>query len=367
MSIHRGDTTILNENVGKCESLLELKEILNRNNEYHYEWKQYINRLVEKNHVNYTQMAAICHSSRNTVKRWCREGVVPQNRHTLIKIALGFRLDLDETNELLQYYGKYPKLYAKTMEDAICIFLLCHKDEEQGDLYELYMKIHTMLLEKISDEHWKETVLKDVDTIILEGGIKTQKTLEDFENFILEKYDSFRTSFQKLIDFIELFIKSKEENMHRFSEHNQLDFSYEKMISQLKKHRGYPDRIKLILLGVHLNMSVEYINTMLSLAYMAPMCAKDNLECIIMYVVESAYTNNPAYTIESAMVLKYYEGNAQIQKKCRKILENYWSTDDKYWCDMRGEKNNSFNENISSYLKDVLEQLQWEDDIFRYL
>ena len=91
MSIHRGDTAILNESVGKCENLSELKEILNRNNEYHYEWKQYINKLVEKNHVNYVQMAKICHSSRNTVKKWCREGVIPQNRQPFLKIPFGIR------------------------------------------------------------------------------------------------------------------------------------------------------------------------------------------------------------------------------------------------------------------------------------
>ena len=156
MSIHRGDTAMLNESVGKCENLSELKEILNRNNEYHYEWKQYINKLVEKNHVNYVQMAKICHSSRNTVKKWCREGVIPQNRQTFLKIAFGFRLNLEETNELLQYYGKYPRLYAKTMEDAICIFLLSHKDEETGDLYLIYQKMHDMVLDKMQKDKAKK-------------------------------------------------------------------------------------------------------------------------------------------------------------------------------------------------------------------
>lgn len=367
MSIHCGDTAILNERVGKCESLVELREILNGNNQYHYEWKQYINRLVEKNHVNYTQMAVLCHSSRNTVKKWCREGVVPQNRQTFLKIALGFRMDLEEADELLQYYGKYPKLYAKTMEDAICIFLLCHSKEETGDLYEIYRNIHAVLTDKLREKPEKEKVLKRIDTVLFEGGIRSQKTLEDFETFLLEHYDLFQTSFQKLLDFIELFIKMKEENIHRFSERNKLDFSYEKMLSQLKRHNGYPDRLRLILLGVHLNMSVEYINMMLSLAHMAPMCAKDNLECVIMYVVESAYVNNPAYTIESAMVLKYYEESPQLQKRCQEILENYWKTDKEYQAGVLNDKNNLFEENISSYLKEVLEQLQWENDIFRYL
>lgn len=364
MKFHLGDTAWINESVGKCENLAELKEILNRNNAYHYEWKQYINRLVEKNHVNYVQMAKICHSSRNTVKKWCRDGVIPQNRQTFIKIALGFRLDLDETNELLQHFGKYPRLYAKSMEDAICIFLLSHKEEEPGDLYTIYQQMHEVLLEKIQKTIEENEVLR-IDTVVLEKSIQNEKTLEDFEKFVIENNTVYQTSFQKLIDFIELFIKAKEENMHRFSEHNELDFSYEKMMSRLKKRKECPDRMMLILLGVHLNMSTEYINNMLSLAYMAPMCAKDNLECIIMYVVESAYLNNPSYTIESAMILKYYQENPDIQKKCEQILENYWKSDKEYKA--VSKEDTTLNENISSYLKEVLMELEWEQDIFRYL
>lgn len=367
MSIHRGDTAMLNESVGKCENLSELKEILNRNNEYHYEWKQYINKLVEKNHVNYVQMAKICHSSRNTVKKWCREGVIPQNRQTFLKIAFGFRLNLEETNELLQYYGKYPRLYAKTMEDAICIFLLSHKDDETGDLYLIYQKMHDMVLDKMQKDKAKKVPIESMDTLELEGYIKEQKTLDDFAKFMEQNYASFQTSFQKLIDFIELFINAKEENMHRFFKHNRLDFSYEKMMSQLKNRKEFPDRTKLILLGVHLNMSMEYINNMLALAYMAPMCAKDNLECVVMYVVESAYLNNPSYTIESAMILKHYEGNPAIRQKCEEILEKYWNPDEEYKAVSSEDKDLQFNENISTYLKEVLNDLQWDDEIFRYL
>ena len=364
MNFHLGDTEWLNESVGKCENLAELKEILNRNNAYHYEWKQYINRLVEKNHVNYVQMATLCHSSRNTVKKWCRDGVIPQNRQTFIKIALGFRLDLDETNELLQRYGKYPRLYAKSMEDAICIFLLSHREEEQGDLYTIYQQMHEALLEKLQKTIEKNAAVR-IDTVVLEKSIQNEKTLEDFEKFVMENHTVYQTSFQKLIDFIELFIEAKEENMHRFSEHNQLDFSYEKMMSRLKKRKECPDRIKLILLGVHLNMSTEYINNMLSLAYMAPMSAKDNLECVVMYVVENAYLNNPSYMIESAMILKYYEENPDIQKKCERILENYWKSDKEYKAVSKEDM--ILNDNISGYLKEVLRELEWEEDIFRFL
>lgn len=59
---------------------------------------------------------------------------------------------------------------------------------------------------------------------------------------------------------------------------------------------------------------MEQINYMLSLAYMKPMCAKDNLECIIMYAVENAYLMNPAYSVESAIILQHYKQNPVLQK-----------------------------------------------------
>ena len=62
---------------------------------------------------------------------------------------------------------------------------------------------------------------------------------------------------------------------------------------------------------------------MLSLAYMKPMC-EDNLECIIMYAVENAYLMNPAYSVESAIILQHYKQNPVLQKKCRDILAQYW-------------------------------------------
>lgn len=364
MNIHHGNTLDLNENVGRCESVTELREILNQNSAYYSEWKHYINRLMERRHVNYVQMARLCHSSKNTVKKWCREGAMLQNRHGFLKIALGFRLDLEETNELLQYYGKYPKLYAKSVEDSICIFLLTHKNEE-ADLYELYIQMRERLLKRLEQAEKCETA-EDVDTIVIEDGIISQRTKEDFCQFVTAHQTEFQKSFQKLIEFIELFVKEKGKNMHHFSSVNKLDISYEKMMSQLKKRKEYPERMKLILLGVHLNMSMEYINKMLELAYMQPMCAKDNLECVVMYVVESAYLNNPSYTIESAMILQYYQRNPDIQERCRKILTDYWKSDKDYKAS--SSEDFAMDENISNYMKNVLEDLQWDEEgIYRYL
>lgn len=69
---------------------------------------------------------------------------MPQNRETFIKIGLGFRLTLDEFNDLLMRYGKYPRLYGKNMEDAVCIFVIHHYPKD-GDAYEFYRQLKEQL------------------------------------------------------------------------------------------------------------------------------------------------------------------------------------------------------------------------------
>ena len=128
-----------------------------------------------------------------------------------------------------------------------------------------------------------------------------------------------------------------------------------------------PSRMKLILLGVNLNMSLEQINYMLSLAYMSPMCAKDNVECVIMYAVESAYLINPAYSVESAIILQHYNQNPVLQEKCKEILNKYWN-ENVYAATEEKEALGYLEESIGDYLKHILEELEWDEyDIFRYI
>lgn len=357
------NTLRLNDEVEKCETLAELQQILNQNSEYYQEWKRYINLLMERKHANYVQMARLCHSSKNTVKKWCREGAIPQNREAFFKIALGFRLNLEETNHLLQRYGKYPRLYAKSMEDAVCIFVIQHYPED-GDAYEYYLQLKERLL-KILQRKEGKNANADRDTNSMEEGVLSQKTMEEFEDFVIENRSAFLKSFEKLAEFIDLFIETRNDNIHNFVKSSELDFSYEKMLSMLKTKGECPNRMKLILLGVHLNMSLENINYMLSLAYMEPMCAKDNVECVVMYAVTNAYLNNPAYELESAMVLQYYERSPELQKKCYEIVKAW----DAYAATTESQEDMHFmEESIGEYLRYIFEQLDWQDEqIYRLL
>lgn len=359
---NKRNTIDVNEEVSKCESLEELQKILNENSNYYPVWKQYINQLAEQKHLSYVQFAKACHCSRNTVKKWCREGAMPQNRETFLKIGLGLRLTLEQCNELLTRYGKYQRLYGKNMEDAVCIFVIQHYPQE-GDPYESYLQLKEHLLKRMRE--YKKENKELLDTSEIEEQLMTLQSREEFEQFICENVVFYKKSYQKLSDFIRMFIEAKGDNIHQFVQTYALHFSYEKMLSALRHRDECPNRVRLILLGVNLNMSIEQINYMLSLAYMEPLCATDNLECIIMYAVENAYLLNPSYSVESAIILQHYRQNPEIQKKCRDILARYWGAD---WYEGEKEELLCLEESIGDYLKHILQELNWEDPhIFQYL
>lgn len=368
MKIRQGDTELFHEKVARCEDVEELKEILNRDSDYYQDWKKLMNGVMEVNKLSYEKLGRLCNCSKNTVKRWCLEGKLPQNRETFIKISLGLGLDLEQTNDFLQRYGKYPKLYPKNMEDAIHIFVIHHPDYSR-DPYEYYNDLKRKCLMELKNiqVRRKKAVKEELNTQYFFDELLSKKTQEDFEEFIISNADIFETSYRKLIQYLDMFILSKSGNVHEFVRNKELNPTFEKLLSLLRKKREVPNRTKLIALGIHLNMSLEQLNEMLSLAYMEPVCAKDRVECAIIYAVESAHLNNPELAYENAICLKNYVQNREIQVRCKQIIQEYMDTityesigDFKEYSNMEDE--------ISEYLKWVLKEIALDsEEIYQLL
>ena len=86
-----------------------------------------------------------------------------------------------------------------------------------------------------------------------------------------------------------------------------------------------------------------------------------------MYAVESAYLINPAYSVESAIILQHYTQNPVLQEKCKEILNKYWN-ENVYAATEEKEALGYLEESIGDYLKHILEELEWDEyDIFRYI
>ena len=101
-----------------CDSLSQLKdEILPLVEAQKCAWMKKIDQIMEDRHFSQNALASLCQVSRPAVGKWCR-GALPQSRDMYIRIGFAAGYGLEEMNAFLQRYGRGPKLYAKSIEDA---------------------------------------------------------------------------------------------------------------------------------------------------------------------------------------------------------------------------------------------------------
>ena len=83
--------------------------------------------IMEEGNLSVSLLAEKCGVSRQAVMKW-QKGSIPKSRDLFIRIALAAGYSLDRTNDFLMKYGRCPALYAKSLEDAVYIFILFRKD-----------------------------------------------------------------------------------------------------------------------------------------------------------------------------------------------------------------------------------------------
>lgn len=269
-----------------AESIEEYKEeIWGKLEDRRESWKKKINEIAK----NYTKqkMADLCGVSRQSVTKWCN-GAIPQKREEFIRIGLAAGYNLEEMNDFLERYGRCPKLYPKSLDDSIIIFILEKKNIPSN--YESYLKIVRRINEELYGIDNEKSVniyeTSDVLTFILDTD-----TEEQFIKFIQEKLPIFRCQFSKLHKKIKAYIKINKEN----GNYNSLSkisagwsSSLHNCLTEINKECWYPKRDKLISLCINLNMDADQIDEMLETAYMEPLCAKNIFENAIIYAVENA-------------------------------------------------------------------------------
>lgn len=362
MKIKQGNTKLFQDKVTRCEEIEDLKVIMHMNSGNFLEWKKFINALIEVNDLSYEKLGKLCYCSKNTAKKWCLEGKLPQNRNAFIKIALGLGLDLEMTNDLLQRFGKYPKLYAKNMEDAILIYVLSHPDFNR-DPYEYFLEIKNNCIEYMNIDENKNLydVIDVCNTQCFFDRIINSESKCAFEVFIVNNIKSFSKSYTNLIKYIDMFILSNNNSIHDFVQSKNLNPVFDKFLSALRRKREVPNRTKLIVLGIHLNMTLEQLNKMLEFAYMEPLCVKDKIECAVIYAIENAHLNNPGLAYENAIYLKNYSQNEDIQNQCKNIIRNYMNSKT---YERMGDSSEIINieEDLSIYLKWVLKEIELDKD-----
>ena len=280
-----------------CDSLLQLKnEILPLIEDQKLAWMEKINQIMDDKHFSQNALASLCHVSRPAVGKW-RRGALPQSRDMFIRIGFAAGYGLEEMNAFLQRFGRCPRLYAKSIEDAACIFVL--SSNTLPHTYEMVQLIQQELVCAISEEE----VLPAIQTGVLEELTRQFSGVDELKAFVQANAGSFRDAYAGLYSFVLAFLyenmgvmyaesQERSASVHAMAVENSWPSSLRACISEIRNKKWIPRRDKIISLGIHLNMDVPAINQMLTLAKMEPLYPKNPVEAAIIWAINDVILNS---------------------------------------------------------------------------
>lgn len=291
-------TADLLDSVARSESLEEYKQILTRVDEQKKSWMWIIDKIIKENNYSVSKFAQLCGVSRQSVQKWVN-GTLPKSRNTFIRIGFAAKYNLEQMNHFLQRYGCCNGLYSKNLEDSVCIFVL--SSEKIEHTYSTFEKILGIIQEEIITDYSKmlfetsDTMLFETSTLDLEL-IRIQ-TIPQFVDFVKQKTLIYKNAYYKLYAYIEEFIRKNllmdgEDSVYLLANSQGWSSSLRQCVSEISQKKWYPQRNKIIFLGIHLNMKLSQINEMLGLAKMENLCAKIPFENAIIYALENAELEN---------------------------------------------------------------------------
>ena len=285
------ETDYIKDEILKCEDIDELKErIWPMIKSQQDQWSLKINEIINESGTTKTKFAEQCGVSRQTLDKWCN-GAIPR-RETFLKIGMAAGYGREKVDQLLQRYGRFPALYAKSLEDCICIFVL--ENNTGTDLLTKYNYILGKIKENIirSDD----TGEHDVSTAYFDAKLSDVRDEDELEQFISENSYIFAGAYQKFYAYVKMHIAANYEDfggsVYELAEGQGWSSSLKQCVSAIRQNKWYPTRDKIISLGLHLSMDHDQINEMLELAHMESLCAKNVFESVIMFILEDAALNN---------------------------------------------------------------------------
>lgn len=326
--IHDGRTCGIYDDVTRCEDIDDVYRLIKENDTLMTDWRAFICNLLESCGYSYRGFASRCGVSSNTIVSWCKRGQLPRSREQFLRVAFAAGMNVDETNDFLRRYGKYPQLYPKNIEDSIWIFALRHEMSwQQADALRGHFERYMPGVEGVK----RGKAFFDTQTV--ENELLKTETVAQLEQFIIDNADAFSDTYHKLLDFIDSHIAAatfedgKTGTLNSFLSERLSDkaitSTFSSMISKLRKHGTVPSRTKLIALGILLGMPPEQLNTMLQMAGMERLCARDKLESLIIYATESAVVMNPGIEVSNAMLLRNFTENPQVRRGCDEMIATW--------------------------------------------
>ena len=308
-------TGYLYDVASRSESIEEYKKLLVSIADQKKNWTQIINQIVSDNGYSASEFGKICGVSRQAAQKWMN-GAVPKKRETFIRIGFAAHYNLEQMNYFLQRYGRCNKLYPKCLEDSVYIFVL-NSDTIEHTYQSCQSIIDLLKVELTTTEEDNQN--ESYETIALLESLSSLSTLPEMLAFVAENTSVYRDQYSKLYTYVEDFIQRnllsdgiEEDSVYNLANSQQWSSSLRHCVSEISQKKWYPDRNKIISLGIHLNMDVEQINKMLELAQMEELCAKNPFENAIIYALENAKLEDIIYT----------DGTDSLCRYVRNVLES---------------------------------------------
>ena len=292
-------TGYLYDVASRSESLEEYKKLLVSIADQKKNWIQIIKQIVSDNGYSASEFGKVCGVSRQAAQKWMN-GAVPKKRETFIRIGFAAHYNLEQMNYFLQRYGRCNKLYPKCLEDSVYIFVL-NSDTIEHTYQSCQSIIDLLKVELTTTEEDNQN--ESYETIALLESLSSLSTLPEMLAFVAENTSVYRDQYSKLYAYVEDFIQRnllsdgiEEDSVYNLANSQQWSSSLRHCVSEISQKKWYPDRNKIISLGIHLNMDVDQINKMLELAQMEELCAKNPFENAIIYALENAQLEDVIYT-----------------------------------------------------------------------
>lgn len=298
-----------------CDELEEFKKtFLPALKDESMAWRAKINEIIQTNHYTKAQMADLCGVSGPAVGKWCN-GALPSSREDFIRVGFAAHYNLNEMNFFLRRYGKYPALYAKSLEDSACIFVL--NSETLPHTYEVWSEVISKIRSRMSMMGEHDSSVRNTDQ--LNSELAQLKSVDDLVGFVEENAAAYQVPYAKFYAYVNAFIlannmdyvTNKVHSVDSLATAQNWSSSLRQCVSAIRQKKWFPLRRKVIALGLHLNMITDQINEMLQLAQMETLCAKNLVESAVTFAVDDAELND----------LICCDGGTELCDHVRMILE----------------------------------------------
>ncbi len=317
-------TAVIRDAAERAESAQALLEVLRQYDGAFLRWPETFRSLMEQSGMSYVRLAARSGLSRNTLSRWCAGSAAPRSRESYVRLGFGFAMTSAQTSRLLVRCGGYPALYARDLFDAACIFLL----DRGGASYDAAEALYARCLRHLDPSADPPPQLA---TDQADAQIRSLLTEEAFEAYVRAHTADFGRPRAQLRAFVRQRLEAlgcdpatgRIRSVHGCFADGAVAARFEKDVSLLLRHGTVLRRQRLLSLGVQLGLSLPELDTFLTLAGMEPLCARNRVECTLIYALQQLSLLHPELELARAVRLQAVVRDPDAARQLRDLAERY--------------------------------------------